>query len=353
MAVDSDEMSLKDVVLKLKEWFRYIWSNALIIFLLFLIGAGIGFAYAWYKKPMYVAISTFVLEDGEKGGGLGQYAGLASMVGIDMGGGGGGLFQGDNIIELYKSRTMIQKSLLSEVEFNGKRQLLIDRYLIVNNIKDKAGSGERLLLKDINFALKPGETFSRKQDSILGVVTENINKEHLMVSKPDKKLSIIQVNVKSEDEFFAKAFNDLIVRNVNDFYIETKTKKSQQNVVILQQKTDSVRAVLNMAVNNAAYAIDATPNLNPTRQAQRVVPLQRAQFSAETNKEVLSELLKTLELSKISLRKETPLIQAIDQPIFPLEVQKTSKVIAALVGGIIAGFLALVFLIFKRLFSFL
>ena len=38
-----------------------------------------------------------------------------------------------------------------------------------------------------------------------------------------------------------KAFNDNIVKNVNDFYIQTKTKIEFQNVQILQHQTDSVR----------------------------------------------------------------------------------------------------------------
>ena len=36
------------------------------------------------------------------------------MMGLDVGG-SGGLFQGENILELYKSRSMIAKTLLTEI----------------------------------------------------------------------------------------------------------------------------------------------------------------------------------------------------------------------------------------------
>lgn len=309
-----DEISLKELILKLREWYRYLLSKWFIILVAGITGGALGFAYAYFKKPVYTAACTFVLEEGSASGGLGQYAGIASMVGIDLGGSGGGIFQGDNIIELYKSRSMIQKTLLSEVEIDGKKQLLIDRYIEFKKLKEKWT--EKAELENIQF--QSDRTSNRTQDSIMGTIVDDVNKNHLFVAKPDKKLSIIKVEVKAKDEPFAKHFNDEIVKNVNDFYVQTRTKKSLENVLILQRKTDSVRAVMNGAVYSAVAVADATPNLNPTRQVQRMVPMQRAQMSVETNKAILGELIKNLEMSKIALHKETPLIQIVDSPILPL-----------------------------------
>lgn len=344
-----DEISLKELILKLREWFRYLLSKWFIILIAGIIGGALGFLYAYNKKPVYTAACTFVLEEGGASGGLGQYAGIASMVGIDLGGSGGGIFQGDNIIELYKSRSMIVKTLLSEVEIDGRKTLLIDRYIDFNELR-KAWS-EKPELKDIQFKLEPGETFTRIQDSVMSSIVTDINKNYLNVAKPNKKLSIIKVEVKAMDELFAKYFNDEIVKNVNDFYVQTKTKKSLDNVAILQQKTDSVRAVMNGAVYTAVAVSDATPNLNPTRQVQRVVPMQRAQISVETNKAILEELVKNLELSKMSLRQETPLIQVVDQPVFPLVKEKFGKAKGIILGGIIAGFVIVLVLLIRKIFN--
>ncbi|MFN0255855.1 Wzz/FepE/Etk N-terminal domain-containing protein [Pedobacter ureilyticus] len=348
-----DEISLKELILKIREWWQYLWTKKWIIIAAGLIGGLLGLGYAYIKKPIYTATTTFVLETGEKSGGLGNLAGLASMAGVDLGGGGGGIFQGDNILELYKSRTMLEKTLLSPVD-SASQQPLIERYLEISGMRESWEKKPQL--QSLHF--KSGEVLSqirdeqlrRLKDSVVSKVVEDLNKTALGVAKPDKKLSIIKVNVNSKDEIFAKRFNEELVDNVNEFYIQTKTKKSLDNVNILQHKTDSVRAVMNGAIYSAVAVADATPNANPTRQVQRVAPIQRAQFSAETNKAVLGEMVKNLEMSKMALLKEMPLIQIVDEPVYPLEKQVFGKIKAFIVGSLILALLAIIIVVMKKFF---
>ncbi|EDM37192.1 hypothetical protein PBAL39_05318 [Pedobacter sp. BAL39] len=345
---NSDEISVKEMGIKLKQLQVYLRSKWLLICSVGIIGGVLGGAYAWIKKPAYSAITTFVLEEGgASGGGLGPLSGLASMAGFDVNGGGGGIFQGDNILELYKSRRMIKKTLLTSVDHNGKKELLIDHYLMFNGIREKWDKNPKL--KGLSFS-NPNN-FGRIQDSILNSITFDINKNYLNVVKPEKKLNIIRAEVKGPDEFFSKEFNDQIVKNVSDFYVQTKTKKSLDNIAILQTKTDSVRNVMNGAIYTAAAISDATPNLNPTRQVQRIAPVQKSQFNAETNKAVLGELVKNLELSKMSLLKETPLIQVIDSPVYPLSVNSLGKLKGFVIGGFLGVFIICILLMVRRLFS--
>jgi len=344
----SDDTSLKELIFKIREFWHYLLSKWMIILGFGILGSALGFTYAYFRKPVYTATTTFVLEEEKTGGGgLGSLAGLASMAGVDLGGGGGGIFQGDNILELYKSRKMIEHTLLTLINYEGKKELLIDRYIEFNHLKKQWA--DKPELSKIKFDSSSSD-FTRLQDSIMGVLVKDINDNYLSVSKPDKKLSIIKAEVKSHDEFFAKAFNENIVKNVNDFYVQTKTKKSLENVALLQQKTDSVRAVMNGAIYKAAAVADATPNLNPTRQVQRIAPVQKSQFSAETNKAILSSLVQNLEMSKITLRKDAPLIQVIDEPVFPLQKDKFSKAKGIVLGGILVGFLTVFFLVLKKIF---
>lgn len=352
-AHQEDEISLKELILKIRKWWRYLWSKKWTIIIGGIIGGALGLAYSFIKKPVYTATTTFVLEAGEKGGGLSQYAGIASMMGIDLGGGGGGIFQGDNILELYKSRNMLEKTLFSPLDSVSK-QPLIERYIEFNKIR--RGWEKKPELNELRFTIADlkqkiaDSKAQRLRDSVIGKIVEGIVKGSLSVSKPDKKLSIIKVDVKSNDEIFSKRFNEELVKNVNDFYVQTKTRKSLDNVAILQHKTDSVRNVMNGAIYSAVVVADATPNLNPTKQVQRAAPVQRAQFSAETNKAILGEMVKNLEMSKMALAKETPLIQVVDEPIYPLKRDKIGKVKGIVLGGMIFFVFMVIFLILKELY---
>lgn len=343
--VKNDEVSLRDIILTSRRWFRYLLSKWKIIFLASFIGAVLGFTYSVFQNPVYTASTTFVLEEAGSGG-LGQYSGLASVMGINIGNSGDGLFQGDNIIELYKSRSMVEKTLLSETVYEGKKQLIIDRYIEFNKLRESWNENPEL--KGIRFDLKPGQQFTRIQNSILSSIVDDINKNYLSVGRPDVKLSIIKVDVKAEDEFFAKTFNDVIVKNVNDFYVQTKTRKSLENLSILQHQTDSVMAVFNGAIYQTAAATDATPNLNPTRQILKA-PAQRSQFNIEANKAMLTQLIQNLEVAKLSLRKETPLIQVIDQPVYPLKRSKLRGTKGLFYGVFMFGSLSVIFLVLKKL----
>jgi hypothetical protein len=350
----SAEISFRDLLLKVEGWIQYLLSKWVTIVVFCILGAIVGFTISLVKKPVYIAASTFVLEDADKIGGLGQYAGLASMVGVDLSmSDAGGIFQGDNIIELYKSNAMVEKTLLTEVDNNGRKELLVNRYIAFNKLREKWADTPDL--KDLIFSNVEKDTNdlpkTRLRDSVLATIVTSINKQYLTIGKPDKRLNIIKAEVKAPDEFFAKSFDEQIVKNVNDYYIQTKTTKALQNVQLLQHKTDSVRAVMNGAIYSAAAVADATPNLNPTRQAERVAPIQRSQFSAETNKAILAELVKNLEMSKITLQKETPLIQVIDRPKYPLQTNTITATEGIVLGFISFGILTILALWLKKLYT--
>lgn len=338
----TDEISIRDILIKLRSGIRFIKSKWLTILLFGVFGGVLGLVYAIVKKPVYTAACTFVLDEGNKSGGaLGQYAGLASLAGIDIGGSGGSIFSGDNIMELYKSRLMIEKTLLSGADFNGNDQLLIDRYINFNKLRTRWKEKDHI--DSITFTGDPTK-FNRKQDSIITDLVDLFNKRVLSVGKPDKKLSIIRVEVAATDELFAKQFTDKLVETVNDFYVQTKTKKTQQNVQILQRQADSVRRELNSSISGVASAIDAAPNANPSLLSLRV-PSQRKQVDVQASTAMYAEIVKNLEVSKISLLQETPLIQVVDKPFLPLYNDKISKL-----KGIIIGFL-LGYLIIIIIFS--
>src|SRR5690606_34196696 len=218
-----------------------------------------GLLYAVFKPTNYTATLNFVMDDqsSSTGGGLGAAANIAAQLGINLGGLGnsGGLFEGDNIIEFLKSRSMIDKTLLTEVTVEGSSGLLVDRYVDYNNLRKKWASKEKL--QNIQFKDTVGVFI---QDSLLSEFHKRILKKNLKITKPNKQLNIIAIEMETPDEAFSKAFVETLIENASDFYIQTRTRKAQENLAILTHQVDSVRNELNRAIGGVAAAVDANPN---------------------------------------------------------------------------------------------
>jgi uncharacterized protein involved in exopolysaccharide biosynthesis len=347
--IDNDEISLKELVQKIQEWIAYLKTQWKLIIGIAALGGIIGFVYASFQKPSYLATTTFVLEEDKiGGGGLGGAMGLASSFGFDLGGGGGGLFTSSNIIELMKSRLVVEKTLLNPVQIAGKEISLADYYIQINELKE--GWAKKPNLANIGFPANADRTkFSLEQDSILQTISAGLTKNNLVIAQKDKKVSIISLTVKTENELFSKLFCEQLLKETSDFYIETKSKKSRLNVDILQHQADSIRAELNGAITGVATASDNVYNLNPAFNVKRT-PSTRRQVDVQANTAILTQLVAQLELSKVSLRKETPLVQLIDRPILPLEKDKVGRLKSLVLGGFLAGFLTVLYLVFGQLY---
>ena len=343
-----DEISLKDLLLKLKEWTAYLLSKWMVIVVISIIGAGIGLIYAIYDKPIYTATLSFVLEDEKSGGGgLSGALGLASQFGIDMGGSAGGIFSGANLLELFKSRRMVEQTLLNPVTVEGKTISFAEWY--IQNAQWRKAWAKKEGYQKIQFLPNADRaSFTRVQDSIMGMMYEDLAKNGLTVTQKDKKISIISVEVKSIDELFAQYFTEALAKEVSEFYVLTKSKKANMNMAILERQTDSIRGELNGAITGVAVANDNTFGLNPALNVQRV-PSARRQVDVQANTAILTVLVQQTEMAKVTLRKETPLIQVIDRPILPLKKEKFGKAKGILLGGFLAGFLMVLGLVGRRM----
>ena len=346
----NDEISLKELIEKVKEWFDYLLSQWKKIVLAGFIGAAIGLTYSFIKKPIYTATLSFALEDEKSGGGFGGALGLASSFGFDLGGSGGGAFSGANLIEFFKSRSMVEQTLMQPVLDGTDRISLAEMYIRTKEWRDKWN--EEPKLKAIQFPpFSKRKYFTRVHDSIMGEIYEDLSKTSLIVAQKNKKISIITIDMSSENELFAQYFTEALAKNVSDFYIATKSKKSRENMAILQKQTDSIRRELNGAITGVAVANDNTFGLNPALNVRRT-PSARRQVDVQANTAILTELVKQSELAKVTLRKDTPLIQVIDRPILPLEKEQFGKLKGIVLGGFLAGFLVVLGLIVRRILQF-
>jgi hypothetical protein len=341
--MDKKEKSIIDLIISSKEWLRFLLSKWKLIVAISFLGSCLGVCFSLLIKPTYAANLTFALE--EKSNGANGIGAIASQFGLSIGGSEGGAFTGDNIIELLKSRYIIEKTLLSKVTFANKEELLVNMYIKFNKLNE-SWAGNPMLI-NLNYTDLDRTKFSFEQDSVLGEISKGISENLLSVKKIDKKLSIVSVNVTSNNEVFSKYFCESLVKNVAIFYIETKTAKSRANISLLQYRVDSVKKELDAAMYGRAQFSDQ--NLGLIRQSA-AVPRIKQEMRVQMLGTMYGELIKNLEFSKLALMREEPLIQIIDSPILPLVKKRFSKFKGIIFGGAFLGLLTVFALVINKLY---
>lgn len=346
----NSSLKLSDVFSLVKKFLQFYntfkKSNYLIIVLFTIICS----LFYIIEKPKYEANASFVLMEGagSKGGGL---ASIGSQFGIDLGGLGGqsnSIFTGDNIFDIFKTRTIIEHVLLSEFR------------------DEKGGSGKRTFADAYmkmypsfvkTFILRnqpPNLTFygydsklnaDRTKDSLLSKIFEKVIKNNLLVQKSNKKGSIIQVQVITNNELFSKLFTEKLIEEVKTFYLNINNTNTQLVLSNLQKKADSLQGLLYQKTLQSSRLFNANSGLNTYTASEELS--QKDKTVAYT---LYSEVIKNIELTKMSQAQQTPIFQIVETPRLPLENKKFEFYELLLIGLIGGFFLSLLNALLKYIF---
>lgn len=345
-----EDFSTNEIIVRLKDYAQYLRSQILLIIILTLVGAVIGFCYALMQPTIYTAKTTFVVEDSKSFNSFNGLASIAGQFGVDIGEGvGSGLVSGENILLYLKSSSLIQDVLLRDWDSLNK-VLYIDIYLqktkkynIFNGNNDKK----------YNYFKNISINYTRERDSIIQSATKEIIDNRLEIYKVDKKSGFIQVNFTMEDEIFAKKFSENLLETGVEKFIRIKTKKQQQTVNSLQIRADSLYRLLNTkSFSNAGMQIQAETNdLNPLYGKATLAGSEINSRDKGILAVIYTEVVKNLELAKFTLSQEVPVIQIVDKSKYPLEKNTPSKFKYSFSVSFLFLFTVVLFLTFWRWIS--
>ncbi len=306
----------------LKKWWLF--------FIVGLIAGLAGIYYASKQKINYESKLTFALDQGESTSGA---MSLAAQFGLNMNT-SNDVFAGDNIIEIMKSRRMVERALLSVDTFQNKPYTFVEYYLQQNK---EPGLKEETETRSVHFPVGQSRgNFSYAQDSVLYKVYNDFAKHYVDADKPDRKNNIYEVSVTNPDEKFTKDFTDTLVAETNKFYIEISTKKSRQTLDILEQRVAVMKGNVNSSIGNMAEIQDV--NLNPAFSAAEV-PVLKQQADVRVYSGAYAEMFKNLEVARYQYLKQIPLMQVIDAADYPMKKIKVSKSKTAIIFAFVACFI--------------
>jgi len=346
-----EEISLKDLILEVGTFLKEFRKNWIWILLSGIIMAGV-FYFNYIRKPLtYNAQLTFMIngEEGSSGSGLG---GLLGAFGLG-GGGGGGSYNLEKLTELALSRKIVGMSLFEKIPNDGKTDYvanhLIDQY-------DFHKTWEENEVKHLEgFYFKDGDldSFDRTENQVLKMVYRRIigntkagipgiaNVNYNEISR------IFRLNTFARSEEMSIALNKLLYKNLSKFYVEKSVENYQRTYDIMKSKVDS----LDIKIKQKNYELlafeDSNRNLSLRKYQARKLSLQ-----GEISKLAASytEAFKSLEVTELALKNNTPVIVTIDEPIPPLMPSVKSVFNLLLMGGLLGAMIAIIFLSLRKIY---
>jgi len=342
--VEDDAISLKYLILKFKEFWNELWRYWWII-LLFVIPIALFMVYSAISTPKtYPAKLTFMVNDDEGGGGLGGAASVLSSFGI--GGSGGGDYNLEKMLELVRSRKLMQTFLFKKQKIEGKEDYysnhLIDLYDYHEVwLEDTTG------LRDFKFTHDSIGGFTRTENSVLkqlhGKMIGNVANgiKGLLGSSISENTSIMTLTLNTESEALSILMLEDVFEELSDYYVEKSIEKQKFTYDAMKFKTDSIYKELRSAEYGLANYKDTNRGLYTAKKQ-----LKTGQLTAKIQMlyTMYGEAIKNLEMAEFGLRDKTPVVQVIDLPIPPIRPVGDSLIknliIACLLGGLLgAGFI--------------
>ena len=340
--MESDEISLKELILKLKDVWKLFISNIKTILLVSLIGGVLGLVFAWMSKPVYQAKMTFVMR-AESNNMLSSLSGLTSLLGAGTSAASASPM--DRIIELLGSDRIVGEALLSIAVVDGKNDVLANHLIRIQEF-DKDWEDDTLLSKASFTAKDVYTTLSLSQRKAIKVLTVFIAGKKGILSKSfDKKSGIITMNVKHHHESFSIALSNVLYGYLVDFYSKEAVSTISSKVEVLQNKVDSIRNAL--GATQSASARQADQGLGILLQQDRV-----QQKNLGVRESILTvmfaEAQKNLEQLSFIQATTSPSFSIIDQPYSPINPVSKSKLLFTIVGMIFFGIFSFGFILSRR-----
>jgi uncharacterized protein involved in exopolysaccharide biosynthesis len=325
--IADDEITLKDIILKLQDWWSIVWPKKNLI----IAGAlGVGLFAALFTKftaqRQYTASHQIIFK-GESSGGMSSALRLASSLGFGGVGGSGGGAAG-TVAFYITSNENIERALLLE-EGPGK---LIDLYI------------QPFLEDDEEFAADYNAKFLQDQrftDSVLSVVRYYILEENVSAVL-DEESGILSLSVTSPSEQFSFELARRIVRNTEQEFVDQSKEENRSVVNAFQIKTDSIKAVIDQLLLEGATFQDQNQSL--ISSVDRIKQIQIS-IAFESAKVAYAEYIKGLEMSRADGMNIKPPFEVYDSAKYPLPYEKPSAAKAGIFGSVITGFLLVLFFI--------
>jgi len=339
MEQQTDEISFKDIFLKLHEFWSLTWEKrywVVIVAVLFSLIFGLR---AYLKKPTYTAELTFMVNDDEGGG----MAGLGAILGqFGLGGSGGGKYNYEKIMEISRSNRIVEQVLMDSAVVEGKKDVLANHIIEIYGLH-KVWNKDTIL-NDFIFTSRVGSdqktNLAKKilRTQVMGNPKESSDPKLASIGFNEES-TIMSIAIASENEDLSIALAKSWYNKLATFYINKSIERQQTTYQLLSFKADSIYRLLVGSESSLASSTEkrglvlASDNL-PQARSSRNIQMYAAMYG---------EVIKNKETAEFILNNETPFFQVIDSPMVPLNQPGNNVIVNSIVGFIMGMFITTLF----------
>jgi uncharacterized membrane protein len=341
--IPDDELSPKEVVEKVLVVKTAIFKNWKMILLLPIVGFGIGYAMDTYlKKPnTYEANVVFNLGGGSQASGLGDVAGLLGLGNAPD----ANIFTGENFFYFVKSRPVLERNLMKEVEIHGKKEIFANFYIDSSGIKTSDWE-ERPDLQKFHFQNNDIKKLDLNSRIVLNAIVKRAA-EATEIASLDRKSSFIAISTKMENETLAGMWVTTLLKTVEEMYTENQTQKTRKTLRLLQHRADSLASVLGIAEHKLARQMDYSQQIMLPEAKVSANSMERKSTFLQ---QLYYEAMANAEKMRVSLVREAPLFTEIEGIKVPLDVKSEDKRNAK-IGALAGLMIALIFTYFRTVLT--
>ena len=344
----NDEMTLKQLIVKIREFMTELLSHWMLIALICIPFLTYQLYDAWTTKVVYPAALTFMVDE-DQGGRLGGIANVLGQFGIN------GVHQGkynlDRILKISRSRRVLQMALLSKAPIDGKQDFLGNHLIRTYELHEK-WEEDTTGLRDFAFTHGVVNDFAKVENRVLktlqGLLNGTDKIEGAYKTAYDEDTGIMSIKMSAPSEDLSITMVDTIFSKLTTYYVSNAIEKAEATFRVMRTKTDSLAQVLAAAEYRLAEFVDKNKNIYSARQGT----LKQSRLTAEVNRLQImhGESLKNLEYADFALKNKTPFIALIDNPIPPIMPEIKSKIKAGVIGLILGLMVAFTFIVGRKIY---
>lgn len=326
-----DEVSLLDFLVSVKKSALFLWHRRFLLSICFFLAFGF-LGLKQYLSPVeYKAALTFMLSD-DLNNQVGSVSSILGQIGLPI---SSGRYNIDKLVEIAKSRSIIELVLFEEILLGGKTDFIANHIIRLYDINaqwaDRFGIIEFTHSNIDSFSLAENYALLTLHKKIVG----NKDLNGLLNVDYGRDHYILSTRFHSVSDTLSVTFTNLHFAALKEYYTNKAIERQEQALGIVEEKRDSIATALSLTERLIAQNQDQTIGSFSNRTNAQLSELNTRSVILKT---ALAKAEENLAIAQFAKQTNTPLIQLIDAPLLPVE-KLSPSIFRILLWGFAGGFL--------------